>query len=216
MRRRAVWGSLVACAAWWVFQQDTQAFILVNEVLADPPTAVGDANRDGVSSSSQDEFVELVNTGRTAVALEGWTLSDAASVRHIFAPDSSIAGGAFFVVFGGGAPQGFAAWAVASRGTLSLNNAGDTVTLRNASGVLIDQLSYGAEGGRDVSLTRAPDGQGDFVAHHTVSSRPFSPGATTGGLARLALPASSPATPEPASLILLGLGVCGLTWSRRQ
>src|SRR6185295_555279 len=54
--------------------------LVINEVLADPPGSMatdlnGDANHDGVRSSSQDEFVELVNSSNAALNLSGWTLS---------------------------------------------------------------------------------------------------------------------------------------------
>ena len=38
-----------------------QSPIFINEILADPDATNGDANGDGVVSSTQDEFVELVN-----------------------------------------------------------------------------------------------------------------------------------------------------------
>jgi len=53
-----------------VMTNRAQAFIVINEILADPPAGVfGDANGDGVTSSSQDEFVELLNTGNSAINL---------------------------------------------------------------------------------------------------------------------------------------------------
>jgi len=47
--------------------------IVINEILADPPDgAAGDANRDGVRDSSQDEFVEFVNTTTRDLDLSGY------------------------------------------------------------------------------------------------------------------------------------------------
>ena len=194
----------------WTGASRAEAVILVNEILADPPALIGDANQDGAVSTSQDEFVELLNTGADPVLLANWTLSDGLRSRHLFSPSAVISGYGFFVVFGGGSPQGFVAAATASTGTLSLNNGGDTVTLRDADGAVIDVVTYGAEGGMDVSLTRAPDGIGSFVKHTTVSSARFSPGTTIDGSTELPHPENHSTMPEPTSLVLLGSGLLSL------
>ncbi len=238
---RALVTGLMVLGGW---QPGAGAAILINEVLADPPALTGDSNGDGTSSVTQDEFVELVNTGEDPVLLDLWTLSDALKVRHVFASGTSIPARGLFVVFGGGSPQGFSHATIASSGTLSLNNAGDTITLADVNALLIDSLIYGAEGGEDVSLTRSPDASGAFIGHATVSSLPFSPGTTIEGLFGLppppetiqpdlpdvsepdesdpfepSLPASenAPVVPEPSPLMLLGSGLLyGLGRLRRR
>ena len=194
MRRSVGWVLAVGLMAA-VRPPAGEAGILINEVLADP---AGDANGDGAVHASRDEFVELVNAGVDPVPLAGWSLSDLVQVRHIFAGAESLPGFGFFVVFGGGSPQGFgASAATASSGGLGLNNTGDTVTLRDAGSSVIDAFTYGAEGGMDVSLTRSPDAAGVFALHSAVSSLPFSPGATVDGHSNL--PHPEPALePEPA------------------
>ena len=218
MKTVAYWvGVLVVALIGW--HSSAEAMILINEVLADPPSVGGDANHDGVVSSTQDEFVELVNPTADAVSLSGWTLSDAVQVRHVFAADTAVPSGGFFVVFGGGSPSGFARATIASTGTLSLNNSGDSVVLRDATAALIDSFTYGSEGGADVSLTRAPDGSGAFVKHTTVSTSRFSPGTTIDGRSALAVPdgsgigppaAAPPSMPEPSSWALIGFGLLGV------
>src|SRR3989338_10229504 len=59
-----------------VVPRNAEAVILINEVLADPSALIGDANGDGVISTTQDEFVELVNTGADPTPLASWTLWD--------------------------------------------------------------------------------------------------------------------------------------------
>ncbi len=178
------------------WQPDVCAAILINEVLADP---ADDANGDGSVHTTRDEFVELVNTEAADVSLANWTLSDALQVRHTFQADSVILSRGFFIVFGGGAPQGFSHAATASTGGLALNNAGDTVSLHDAAMLLADSLMFGSEGGHDVSLTRSPDGAGSFVQHTTVSIVAFSPGATIDGIAHLPFPELEPAPPASDS-----------------
>jgi len=162
-----------------------QAFILINEILADPASGMaGDANRDGVRSGSADEFVELVNSDGVGVDISGWWLSDAVSKRHVFPSATEIGAYGFLVVFGGGAPSiADIQWQTASSGGLGLNNSGDTVSVFDADGVLIDRVVYGRLAGHDQSITRAPDGEDvDFVMHSEGASDVlFSPGRSLSG-----------------------------------
>ena len=53
--------------------------IMINEILADPPGSAagdlqGDANHDGVRSSSDDEFVELANSTTHDIDMSGYQL----------------------------------------------------------------------------------------------------------------------------------------------
>ena len=79
------------------------ADIVINEVLYDPPpddpltplVVEGDANQDGIRDGSDDEFLELVNTGLVAEDLTGWSITVTNSVgtpieRHIFPSGSTV------------------------------------------------------------------------------------------------------------------------------
>ena len=75
----------------------TPPTIIVNEVLANPPTGTdGDANHDGVRSSSDDEFVELVNSTGAGINIAGWTVrthstsSTTETIRHTFGGGTSV------------------------------------------------------------------------------------------------------------------------------
>jgi uncharacterized repeat protein (TIGR01451 family) len=160
--------------------------IVVNEVLADPPTgADGDANHDGIRDSGDDEFVELVNSTSSPMNISGWTvrthstISSTETVRHTFAANTTLPAAEAMVVFGGGTANpahplfGCAQVVKASSGGLSLSNGGLTILVRDGSGNLITQFPYGGStglnGGNAQSLTRSPDITGSFVLHTTLA-----------------------------------------------
>jgi Lamin Tail Domain/IPT/TIG domain len=163
----------------------------INEYLADPPEGLaGDANGDGARDSSQDEFVEVINRTDVPVDVSGYSISDADSLRFTFPPGAIIPAGEVAVIFGGGAPAGEFGNALVNglvfTATLSLNNTGDTITIKNASAVPIEAVTYGAtEGNANQSMNRNPDKSGiAFTIHSGVAGsggRLFSPGARANG-----------------------------------
>ena len=169
--------------------------LVVNEFLADPPEgAAGDANGDGTRSTTQDEFVEIVNRTSDAIDLSGYKLSDADAVRHVFAAGTVVPPFEATVVFGGGTARGQFGNAAennlvfrASSGALSLNNGGDTIKLEDAAGRLLQDIKFGAtEGGANQAINRDPDVDGASFSPHTVIAGAgilFSPGTRAAGQA---------------------------------
>ena len=193
--------------------------IMINEVLVDPPDgAAGDANRDGVRDSSQDEFVELVNNTARDLDLTGYLLqtrsSSAASdtIRHRFAAGTILQAGTAIVIFGGGTVNAndpeFGGSQVfrASSGGLSLANSGGVVTLRDTSGATVTSLTYGSAVGlaADInqSISRSPDVFGGFIPHQSVDERLFSPGTKINGAAFLPNPIVASVIVNPGQVTL--------------
>jgi hypothetical protein len=187
--------------------------LVINEYLADPPGSaatdlIGDANGDGSRSSSQDEFIEILNRTSEPIDLSDFTISDADDVRHVFAKGTILPAFEVTVIFGGGHPRGSFGNAMeahlvftASSGGLSLNNGGDTITLADATGHTIDQVIFGAaEGGANQSVNRDPDGNGATFALHTQvahdTSALFSPGTRATGEVFSVKPTVQSLTPD--------------------
>ncbi|WP_299617197.1 lamin tail domain-containing protein [uncultured Tenacibaculum sp.] len=153
--------------------------IVINEINADPDSTNGDANGDGTSNFSEDEFVEIYNISGANLDISGWVLADAASDRHTFPNGTIVPANESIVVFGGGTPVTVPGLVqVASTNSLGLSNSGDTVVIKNGSGDIIISESYGSEGGNNQSLARNDDLTGTFVQHSTIVSNAvlFSPG----------------------------------------
>lgn len=185
------------------FSGDAIRDVLINEALADPPDGIaGDANRDGIRDSSDDEFIELINTTTHDIDISGYQLRSRSSstttdmLRHTFAAGTILPACAGSVVFGGGTlnpnDPAFAGALVirASSGSLSLTNGGGTLTLRDSTGEMITSLSWGGStglsGDANQSMTRWPDVNGNFIEHQSAigsDGRSFSPGTRVNGTA---------------------------------
>ncbi|MBO6586989.1 MAG: lamin tail domain-containing protein [Gracilimonas sp.] len=159
--------------------------IIFNEVLADPDGTSGDANGDGIVDTDDDEFIELVNYGATDIDISNWVFSDNSTDRYTFPSSTTLKALQAAVIFGGGTPTGdFGNSIVDSTSSLGLNNTGETITLKNGSGIEIISLTYGSEANNDESITRSPDLTGSFAQHETADTddaSSFSPGTRIDG-----------------------------------
>jgi hypothetical protein len=122
--------------------------VQINEVLPAPNSDdQRDYNGDG-EINSEDEYIELYNSGSAPLSLAGYSIADAASLtggrRFTFAPNDFI-----------GAGERLLLWQAES--DLGLNDDGDLLQLFDANGVLVDNIGWDArENG--ASLSRVPDG----------------------------------------------------------
>ena len=174
------WIIVVMLGMLWRIQVfHAEAVVVINEILADPPA---DANGDGIRHSSEDEFVEILNTGSDTIAIGGWELSDqkpGSKGPFTFPENTRIHPGEYIVLFGGGTPTGFESKVFVDDGKIGggLSNSGDAVFLITAANDTIARAEWGSEGGKDQSLVRYPEGTGRWVLHSADPGRGlFSPG----------------------------------------
>jgi len=155
--------------ASFVVAQPCHGQIRINEILADPGF---DWNGDGSIQFKEDEWVEIVNVGATAVALDSLRLSDGGTVAFRYGFTGSIDPGQVRIVFGSDSVTWEAANGLGSAG-LSLNNAGDTVRLWQLAGtdtLLVDTYTYLSHEVLDDRATgRMPDGVGAWRVFDAVN-----------------------------------------------
>lgn len=169
--------------------------VFINEYLPQPNNAPGTNTVD-----FDQMFVELLNTGPTAVDLGGWRLHDegsysgSAPARHVFPAGTVLQPGRVYVVYSGASavPSGAtnATYANGNDGLrfnrgVNVGSSGDSVYLVLPDGTVQDSHSY-RDTYQGVSYNRSPDGSatGGFVLHNTLSSTlTASPGRRTSGSA---------------------------------
>lgn len=113
------------------------AQIVLNELFPNPTGP----------SSEESEFIELYNLGSESISLNGFVLEDKAGKKFIMT-DVTIAPHSYYVL-------------TKAESGIALNNATETVSLKDPSGVLINTFSYTSTV-NDKSFSRIPDGIGDF------------------------------------------------------
>ena len=159
-----------------------EAMVVISEVLADGAT--GDANGDGKTHSSEDEFIELYNAGSAPIAISGWRLGDSSALKNFyqFPANTVIEPGSFLVLFGGGKPTGFTIPIYIDDGTIGsrgLTNSGEDVHLINDTGDTVSVVSHNKWPTKQSLVRHPPDGD-TWVPHKTASTIKalFSPGHT--------------------------------------
>jgi len=152
---------------------DAKQKVFINEFLPNPS-----------GTDTGKEFVEIVNGSNAIVNLTGWTLGDAlASARHTF-DGIRLEPGEAVVVFDSGDHADVTNAVNADTGKLSLNNAGDVITLADSNGMPISRVEYsstrvGISWNRDPDVTF--DGSWDHHSRIEGSATLSSPGLRVDG-----------------------------------
>ena len=106
--------------------------VVINELMADPSPQVG---------LPDAEFVELFNTTLSNINLAGFTFSDGGT--PVVLPAHTLLPGGFVILCKAADTAAFSSFGPVLPVSLpALNNGGDDLKLRNASGTLIDEVPY--------------------------------------------------------------------------
>ena len=188
----------VQTLAWDVYvPSEAEQQVAITEFLANPTgkTTASHYNplhRETPSDSSrinvEDEFIEIANLGQVDVDLADWSVSDAVARRSNFYEGDVLAKRGAVIVYGGRLSGSepvlgddvLALPATESTSGLGLNNSGDTITLRNADGHVIDRIKFGKPSSKG-SMTRNPGLNGAFADHSTVADAAVSAGTWPSG-----------------------------------
>jgi hypothetical protein len=95
---------------------------------------------DGAGSQEPDEYVETKNDDTKPIQLQNWTLSDAAN--HVFTfPSFVFQPGQVCRVYTNEVHPEWCGFSYGS-GSAIWNNSGDTATLRDGNGTVVDSYTY--------------------------------------------------------------------------
>lgn len=180
MHRLILWQVFISVVFLFFPTTSFASDIVINEIFANP-------------ENEDDEFVELYNNSDSEIDLSGWIISDL--VKNYTITDTKIS------------PKGFLVLEKSLTG-IALNNSNEKVTLIELNGNQIDTFSYESTI-ENTSLSRSPDGIGDFYSGTNVTkgtnnaSAPTSTPAPTTKPTKTPLPTKEPTstkTPAPTKL----------------
>lgn len=184
-----------------------------NPLRRDPPTD---------NASQHDEYLELVNLSDTDLDLLGWSIADAVQVRHRFYEPFVLGAKNAAIVYGGPLnglfPNLDVPFIPASESSagLALNNDGDTLTVRNRLGGVIERVGYTAAGvSSGGSMTRYPTLDHGFVPQISVATRAVTPGRQYDGKLWSEPPTLPPTEVGAIAAALTAQGAVRLTWTAR-
>lgn len=133
--------------------------LVINEFYAAPNTGAGEF-----------EYVELYNRGLDVLDISDYTVEEGAGTTITIPAGTFLNPGEGILIVGGSdMPTGCQ---LVNAPFIGLNNSGDVIILRDAGGLILQQLTYGAEANVQESLALSPDGnlEGGYQLHSTISA----------------------------------------------
>ena len=137
-------------------EDEAQLMLAVSAPVYSDAVAINEFLPDPNGSDTDNEFIEVKNTGGSAVGLAGWQLDDADGGSTPYTvPDG--------VTLGAGALRSFAR----SETKIALNNTGDTVRVLDPAGAVKASFVYGTTAAEGQSYNRQGSG---YVVSTTVTA----------------------------------------------
>lgn len=127
---------------------DDTAPLVITEIMYNPSSILG--------SDNDYEYVEIFNAGDNIINLEGYTLSNA--FESSFSTGNQIASGEYILVTINALSYPSTGGQIFEWTSGGLQNGGETVVLKNASGAIVDEVAY------NPSLIEAADGDGSSLS----------------------------------------------------
>ncbi len=126
--------------------------LVINEFMASNDVTAADVDGEF------DDWIELYNNGNTSIDLGGYFLSDDETdlMRWVFPADVTIGAGEYLIIWADDDEDQEGLHA-----NFKLSAGGESVILSDATGVILDQVSY-VDQIADISHGRFPNGTGDF------------------------------------------------------
>lgn len=112
--------------------EDATKSIVINELMVDPTPLVG---------LPDNEWIELLNTGSSAVDLTGWRLVVGTVSRQL--PDAVVEPGGYIILCSATASAQMEQWGKTAVFSLpALRNTGNRITLLNKEDILVEEVDY--------------------------------------------------------------------------
>jgi hypothetical protein len=128
--------------------------VVINEFMANN----GDGSPWADQDNENDDWIELYNNTNSSINLSNYFLSDSDSFYHKWElPDVAIPAHSYLIVWADKDPQ-----QEGLHTKFSLDKDGDEIYLTYLDGTLIDSIEYTEEQNENESLSRIPNGTGDF------------------------------------------------------
>lgn len=127
---------------------DDTAPLVITEIMYNPASELG--------SDNNFEYLEIYNAGSSTVDLDGYTLSIA--IDGSFTSGDQIAANEYILVTIDAASYPSTGGQVFEWTSGALQNTGETIVLKNASGAIVDEVAY------DPSVIKAADGDGPSLS----------------------------------------------------
>lgn len=130
--------------------------VVINEFMANN----ADESPWNDQDSEHDDWIELYNNTSNSINLSNYFLSDSPSFIHKWEfPDVSIPANGYLIVWADKDPQ-----QEGIHTKFNLDSDGDEIFLSYLDGTIVDSISYDTEQGENQSLSRIPNGTGDFIS----------------------------------------------------